>query len=350
MKSSTSRRRRTTVKLTHFRTMWATGTAAHFLPDGSRILRDRAVAPRRSHCFHQLIKKCRQRPKARSVPDRERRPTASMSADVAVSLSVLVVIVLLSDVTRRLLTRALADTGLSVYAGELVSTFQLCCCTHELKMLSEVGRIEPQLALTLTYLASVVHGLTFRGATGNPSGALEHAYRAKLSGGCALRQIACQFAAATAARAAVPVVWGMGLSGLHVRHKLLGFQCISPIHASLHKAAAVELACAFAVQTVITHTQSVEEKYRVHAVAAIITTVVYAGTTNTLLCFLSFQVIFKQRPAQFDLLMVKGHVILTQALAQRHFSRQRTSCLNLALIYLVVLPFSHHVLLLFLVF
>ncbi|KAM4565949.1 aquaporin-11 [Odontesthes bonariensis] len=200
-----------------------------------------------------------------------------MSADVAVSLSVLVGIVLLSDVTRRLLTRALADTGLSEYAGELVSTFQLCCCTHELKMLSEVGRIEPQLALTLTYLASVVHGLTFRGATGNPSGALEHAYRAKFSGGCALWRIACQFAAAKAARAAVPVVWGMGLSGLHVRHKLLGFQCISPIHASLHKAAAVELACAFAVQTVITHTRSVEEKYRVHAVAAIITTVVYAG-------------------------------------------------------------------------
>lgn len=202
-----------------------------------------------------------------------------MTADVAVSLVLLAGIVALSDATRRLLTRALADTRLSVYAVELVSTFQLCCCTHELRLLSEVGGIEPRLALTLTYLAAVIHGLTFSGAIGNPSGALEHAYHARLSGWCALRRIACQFAAAAAARAAVPVIWGLGLSGLHARHKLLGYRCVSPIHAPLTKAAAVELACAFAVQTAITHTRSVEEKYRVHAVAAAIATVVYAGRT-----------------------------------------------------------------------
>lgn len=202
-----------------------------------------------------------------------------MTADVAVSLSVLAGIVALSDAVRRLLVRALGDGGWSVYAVELVSTFQLCCCTHELKLLSEVGGIEPRLALTLTYLASVVHGLTFRGAIGNPSGALEHAYHARLSGRCALRRIACQFAAAAAARAAVQQIWGFGWSDVHVRHKLLGYQCISPIHAPLPKAAAVELACAFAVQTAITHTRAVEEKYRVHAVAAVITSVVYAGMT-----------------------------------------------------------------------
>ncbi|GAA6236115.1 aquaporin-11 [Lates japonicus] len=204
-----------------------------------------------------------------------------MTADVAVSLSVLAGIVGLSDATRRVLTKTLAGSRLSVYAVELVSTFQLCCCTHELKVLSEVGGIEPRLALTLTYLASVVHGLTFSGAIGNPSGALEHAYHARISGGCALRRIACQFAAAAAARAAVPVIWGIGLSGMHVRHKLLGYQCISPIHAPLPKAAAVEFACAFAVQTAITHTRWVEEKYRVHAVAAVIATVVYAGGSMT---------------------------------------------------------------------
>ncbi|XP_036006011.1 aquaporin-11-like [Fundulus heteroclitus] len=200
-----------------------------------------------------------------------------MTADVAVSLSVLAVVVLLSDATRRLLARALRDTGLSPYAAELVSTFQLCCCAHELKLLSEVGGIPPQLALTLTYVTSVAHGLTFRGAVGNPCGALEHAWRARSAGGCAARRIACQFAAAVMARAAVPVIWGMGLSGLHSRHKLLGFRCVSAIHASLPGAAAVELMCAFAVQTVITHTHSVEERYRVHAVAAAITAAVYAG-------------------------------------------------------------------------
>ncbi|XP_039986798.1 aquaporin-11 [Xiphias gladius] len=200
-----------------------------------------------------------------------------MTADVAVSLSVLAGIVALSYATRRFLNRTLAGTGLSGYAGELVSTFQLCCCTHELKLLSEVGGIEPRLALTLTYLASVVHGLTFCGAIGNPSGALEHAYHARISGRCALGRIACQFAAAAAARVAVPVIWGLGLSRLHVRHKLLGYRCVSPIRAQLPEAAAVELACAFVVQTAITRTRSVEEKYRVHAVAAVIAAVVYAG-------------------------------------------------------------------------
>ncbi|XP_023258366.1 aquaporin-11 [Seriola lalandi dorsalis] len=204
-----------------------------------------------------------------------------MTVDVAVSLLVLAGIVGLSDVTRRLLTRTLAGTGLSVYAVELVSTFQLCCCTHELRLLSEVGGIDPRLALTLTYLASVVHGLTFSGAICNPSGALEHAYQARISSGCALRRIACQFAAAAASRTAVPVIWGVGLSRLHVRHKLLGYRCVSPIHAPLPKATAVELACAFAVQTAITHTRSVEEKYRVHAVAAVTATVVYAGGSMT---------------------------------------------------------------------
>lgn len=201
-----------------------------------------------------------------------------MAADVLVSLALLAGIVALSHVMRRLSARALADTGLSPYAVELVSTFQLCCCTHELKLLSEVGGIAPGLALTLTYLVSVVHGLTFSGAVGNPSGALENAYRRRISCLCALRQIACQFAAAVAARAAVPQLWGLGLSGLHVRHKLLGFRCVSPIHAPLPQAAAVELLCAFAVQTVITHASPLKEKYRVHAVAAIITAVVYAGT------------------------------------------------------------------------
>ena len=204
-----------------------------------------------------------------------------MAADVAVSLSLLAGIVGLSDATRRLLTRTLVGTGLCAYAVELVSTFQLCCCTHELKMLSEVGGIEPRLALTLTYLASVVHGLTFSGALGNPSAALEHAYHARISGGCALARIACQFAAAAAARAAVPVMWGVGLSRLHLRYKLLGYRCASPIHADLPTAAAVEFACAFAVQTAVAHTRSVEEKYRVHAVAAVIATVVYAGNTMT---------------------------------------------------------------------
>ncbi|XP_062328732.1 aquaporin-11 [Osmerus eperlanus] len=202
-------------------------------------------------------------------------------ADFTVSLSLLAGIVLVSEVTRRLLLRLLERTGLAVYAVELVSTFQLCACTHELKLLGEVGRLEPRFALTLTYLASVVHALTFHGAIGNPSVTLEMAYRRNLTGRCALLRIACQFAAAVVARAIVRVVWTLGLTDLHLRHKLLGFQCLSPIHAPLPTAAAVELACVFAVQTAATHTHAVDEKYRVHAIATVVTAMVYAGGSVT---------------------------------------------------------------------
>lgn len=216
----------------------------------------------------------------RGATSRDRGQRATMAADVLVSLGLLAAIVALSHVTRSVASKALAHTGLSPYAVELASTFQLCCCTHELQLLSEAGGIAPALALTLTYLVTVVHGLTLGGAFGNPTGALESAYRRRISYACAWRQIACEFAAAVAARAAAPRLWSLGLSGLHVRHRLRGFRCVSPIHAPLPHAAAVELLCAFAVHTVLAHAQPLKEKYRVHAVAATITAVVYAGTTR----------------------------------------------------------------------
>ncbi|XP_053730148.1 aquaporin-11 [Synchiropus splendidus] len=204
-----------------------------------------------------------------------------MSADVLVSLAVVAGFVVASEGARRCSGIVLAGTSLSAYARELVCTFQLCCCTHELKLLSEVGGIAPRIALTFTYVLSVVHALTFRGAIANPSGALAHACRARLSRGAALRRVACQFAAAVAARAAVRAVWSLGWSALHARHRLLGYHCSSPIRVPLLMATLVELACAFAIQTAITHTRALEEKYRVHAVAVVITSTVYAGGSWT---------------------------------------------------------------------
>ncbi|XP_060928604.1 aquaporin-11 [Limanda limanda] len=205
-------------------------------------------------------------------------PGDMSSSDVGGTVLVLAGTVGLFAGTRRLITRSLAGTRLCVYALELTCTLQLCMCTHELQLLTQLGGVDPRVALALTYAAAVVHALTFSGAcTGNPTGTLVHAYRARIPVGVALRRIACQFAAAAGARAAVPLLRGLGWSRLHVLHELLGYRCVSPVHAPLHQAAAVELACAFAVQTALTCTRSVEEKYRVHALAAVIASVVYAG-------------------------------------------------------------------------
>ncbi|XP_072315999.1 aquaporin-11 [Eucyclogobius newberryi] len=204
---------------------------------------------------------------------------AADRADVAVSLSLLAGVVLLGDALRRMLRR-LARGALETHAAEFVSTLQLCCCAHELRVLSDVGRIERRLAHTLTYVAAVVHGFTFRGANGNPACTLVHAYHRRLVLDAALRRIACQFTAAAAARAVMPVAWSLGVSRMHVRHRDQDFHCTSPVDAPL-VAAAVELLCAFTVQTAMTRTRNMEEKYRVHALAAVITTVVYTGGPST---------------------------------------------------------------------
>ncbi|XP_067245248.1 aquaporin-11 [Chanodichthys erythropterus] len=199
-------------------------------------------------------------------------------ADLTVSLSLLVGIVVFSEVARRTASHLFPNRTWIIYVLEFISTFQLCACTHELKLLAEVGRVEPQIGLTLTYLISVVHGLSFHGAICNPTGALEQLCRGTLTRRCALARISCQLIAAVVARLVMPRVWSLTLSGMHAQHTLMAFKCTnSPINAPLLQAAAVELSCAFVMHTAVSHVDKVEEKYRVHAIAAVITTLVYAG-------------------------------------------------------------------------
>lgn len=199
-------------------------------------------------------------------------------ADLTVSLSLLVGIVVFSEVARRIASCLFPNRNWIIYVMEFISTFQLCACTHELKLLAEVGGVEPQIGLTLTFLISVVHGLSFHGALCNPTGALEQLCRGTLTRRCALARISCQLIAAVVARLVMPLVWSLALSDLHVLHKLMAFKCTnSPINAPLLQAAAVELSCAFVIHAAVSNLDKVEENFRVHAIAAVITTLVYAG-------------------------------------------------------------------------
>ncbi|XP_060941396.1 aquaporin-11-like [Limanda limanda] len=195
--------------------------------------------------------------------------------DLWVSLAVLGVAVLLSEWTRR--TAALLPAAARVYLLEAASTFQLCGCCHELKLLGESGRLELLLGLTITYSMTVVHLLTFRGASCNPSGALEGFCRGSSSGRSASGLILCQFGAAVAAQHFARAVWSLGLSELHVRHQKFGFRCFDPLGGSVLEAAAVELLCALAVQAVAAHVHRVPGKLRVHCFAAVITALVAIG-------------------------------------------------------------------------
>ncbi|XP_007257850.3 aquaporin-11 [Astyanax mexicanus] len=214
-------------------------------------------------------------------------------ADLAVSLLVLAGIVLACELARRASARLLfgAGAGTGAYAAELISTLQLCACTHELKLLGDAGVSQPPpVALALTYATAVVQAFTARGATCNPSGALERFLRRRDgdsdSNGKGWRtlvaRVACQFVAAVAARDAVRRLWARGLSELHARHSASAFKCASPVgSAPLLAAAGVEMACAFAVHATASCTRGWRETFRVHAVAAVITAAAYAGGSIT---------------------------------------------------------------------
>ncbi|KAL3043253.1 hypothetical protein OYC64_021052 [Pagothenia borchgrevinki] len=195
--------------------------------------------------------------------------------DLYVSMAVCGAAVLLSEALRR--TARLLPGAYWVYLLEAASTFQLCCCTHELKLLGETLKLEVSVALTITYTMTMIHLLTFREATCNPSGALESVCRGRSSVKAAGIVIGCQFAAGFAAQFFAASVWSLGLSEVHIKHQRFGFRCFDPLGGTLIEAAAVELGCAFFVQAAAMHAHKLDEKLRAHFIAAAITVAVYAG-------------------------------------------------------------------------
>lgn len=193
-----------------------------------------------------------------------------------VSLAVLGGSVLLSEAIRRTAAR-LFPGAYWIYLLEAASTFQLCCCSHELKLLGETAQLEPSLGLVLTYTMTAIHLSTFREATCNPSGVLESVCRGNRGVVVAVVLIACQFAAAVAAQYFAASVWSLGFSDVHIRHQRFGFRCFDPLGGTLLEAAAAELGCAFVVQAAALHVHKVDEKLRAHYFAAVITALVYAG-------------------------------------------------------------------------
>ncbi|XP_042286619.1 aquaporin-11-like [Thunnus thynnus] len=196
--------------------------------------------------------------------------------DLWVSLSVLGAVVLLSEVTRRAAARFLPG-DYRIYLLEAASTFQLCSCTHELKLFGETAQLELAVGLTLTYTMTIIHLVTFRGASCNPTGALESVCRGSSSFRAALVVIACQFGAAVAAQYFAAAMWSLGLSDVHLRHQRFGFRCFNPLGGTVLEAAAVELACGFIIQAAVMHVHKLDEKLRAHFIAAVITALVYTG-------------------------------------------------------------------------
>ncbi|KAM6907841.1 aquaporin-11-like [Xenentodon cancila] len=214
--------------------------------------------------------------------------------DLGVTLAVLGSALLLCEATRRTAERLFPGVC-CIYLLEAVSTFQLCCCTHELKLLDETTRLNLPVSLTLTYSITVLHLVTFREATCNPGSVLAAVCRGTAGLKAAVLLIALQFGAAVAARFFAASVWSLGLSDMHRRHQRFGYRCFDPLGGTVLEAAAAELACAFTVQAAAMHVHKLDQKLRAHFVAAVITVVVCAGGSISGAVFnpvLAFSVMF----------------------------------------------------------
>ncbi|KAL0994636.1 hypothetical protein UPYG_G00125180 [Umbra pygmaea] len=198
--------------------------------------------------------------------------------DLGISLVLLASIVLICEGTRKLISYLFSGKDYGIYLVETVSTYQLCACTHELKVLAEVGRIESHIGLTLTYIMVVVHVITFHGAFCNPNVALDNIYRKNITRRSAAARIVCMFIGAKSAHILAPHIWSVGLSDHHIRHTKFGFKCFSPINGSHLEAVGVELACTFTVQATVMHLHKLDNKrLHVHVIAAVVTALVYSG-------------------------------------------------------------------------
>ncbi|KAG8535812.1 hypothetical protein GDO81_027726 [Engystomops pustulosus] len=176
---------------------------------------------------------------------------------------------LLRSLIRRTVPSGLAQDLLI----EIVSTLQLCCCTREMILLGTLGGIQPWLALTLTYLLTVLHCLTFQGATCNPCGSLEQWLRAQAPGPYIILKLAAQFVGALLSQVLMPNIWLLRLSPLHAWDK----GCGSPLNMAPWQGALVEMTCALSLFLAMHFLPRVKPQYRLHVVALTITAIVYAG-------------------------------------------------------------------------
>ncbi|KAM5223830.1 aquaporin-11 isoform 2-T4 [Hipposideros larvatus] len=152
--------------------------------------------------------------------------------DTCTSLGLMLSTVLFVALARVVLRQQMHKSVAHTFVLEFLATFQLCCCTHELQLLSEQEPAHPTWPLTLIYFFSLVHGLTLVGTSNNPCGVMMQLMQGEMS----------------------PETGAMRLLA-----QLIGALCSSAV----------------------LHFQEVRTQLRIHLLAALITFLVYAGGSQT---------------------------------------------------------------------
>ncbi|XP_066225467.1 aquaporin-11 isoform X2 [Saccopteryx leptura] len=206
--------------------------------------------------------------------------------DTCTSLGLMLSIVLFTALARVVLQRQMYRPMAHTFVLEFLATFQLCCCTHELQVLSEQEPAHPTWPLTLIYFFSLVHGLTLVGTSSNPCGVMMQMMLGGMSPEIGATRLMAQLIGALCSRYCIGVLWSLGLTRYHVSDR--SFVCRNPIHVDLPKAIVIEAICSFIFHSALLHFQEVRTKLRIHLLAALITFLVYAGILSMILMFSFF--------------------------------------------------------------
>lgn len=195
--------------------------------------------------------------------------------DTCTSLGLMLSIVLSVALARGVLRQQMHRPVAHAFVLEFLATFQLCCCTHELQLLSEQEPAHPTWALTLVYFFSLVHGLTLVGTSSNPCGVMMQMMLGGMTPEIGAMRLLAQLIGALCSRYCIGALWSLGLTRYHVSER--GFACRNPIQVDLPKAVITEAICSFIFHSALLHFEEVRTKLRIHLLAALITFLVYSG-------------------------------------------------------------------------
>uniref|UniRef100_A0A8C8ZRT4 Aquaporin n=1 Tax=Prolemur simus TaxID=1328070 RepID=A0A8C8ZRT4_PROSS len=199
--------------------------------------------------------------------------------DSCTSLGLMLSLVLFMGLARVIARQQLHSPTAHAFVLEFLATFQLCCCTHELQLLSEQDPAHPTWTLTLIYFFSLVHGLTLVGTSSNPCGVMMQMMLGGMSPEMGAMRLLAQLVSALSSRYCVGALWSLSLTKYHVSER--SFACKNPIQVDLPKAVITEAVCSFIFHSALLHFQEVRTKLRIHLLAALITFLVYAGGSLT---------------------------------------------------------------------
>lgn len=158
--------------------------------------------------------------------------------DTCTSLGLMLSIVLSVALARGVLRQQMHRPVAHAFVLEFLATFQLCCCTHELQLLSEQEPAHPTWALTLIYFFSLVHGLTLVGTSSNPCGVMMQMMLGGMTPEIGAMRLLAQLIGALCSRYCIGALWSLGLTRYHVSER--GFACRNPIQVDLPKAVITE--------------------------------------------------------------------------------------------------------------